>query len=367
VRVIQAPARFTGPTEVTAGDTRIQARRVVVATGSSPFVPPIPGLKEAGYYTNETIFYAERLPSHLIIIGGGPIGIEMAQAHRHLGAKVTVLVRSTVMPKDDPELVDVVRRQLADDGIEIMEGGTITGVEKTADGVAVKLKTPDDAAERRIQGSDVLVATGRRANVDGLDLEKAGIAYAPKGIAVDARLRTSNKKVFAVGDVTGGLQYTHMASYHAGVVIKNVLFRIPAKVDNRAVPWVTYTAPELAQVGHTEAEAKINGGDIRVLRWPYHENDRAQAEGLTDGMVKAVVTPNGKILGCGIVGTHAGELIHTWVLAISQNVKVGGIAQMIAPYPTLGEVSKRAAGSFYTPQLFSDRTRRIVRFLARFG
>lgn len=367
VKVIQAPGRFTGPTEVTAGDTRVIARRVVVATGSSAFVPPIPGLAEAGYHTNETIFYAERLPSHLIVIGGGPIGIELAQAHRHLGAKVTVLELFTIMPKDDPELVDVVRRQLHEDDIEILEGVTITGVEKTAGGVAVKFKTSDADAERRLDGSDILVATGRRANVDGLDLEKAGIAYSPKGIQVDARLRTSNKRVFAIGDVSGGFQFTHMAGYHAGIVIKNALFRLPAKVDGRAVPWVTYTTPELAQVGLTEVEAKKAAGDIRVLRWPYHENDRAQAEHATDGMVKAVVTPKGGILGCGIAGRHAGELIHSWVLAISQNVKIGGIAQMIAPYPTLGEVSKRAAGSFYTPQLFSDRTRKIVRFLARFG
>jgi len=170
-----------------------------------------------------------------------------------------------------------------------------------------------------------------------------------------------------VSTFAGGLQFTHMAGYHAGIVIKNALFRLPAKVDTRAVPWVTYTTPELAQVGLTEAEVKKTAGDIRVLRWPYHENDRAQAEGATEGMIKAVVTPNGNILGCGIVGAHAGELIHTWVLAISQNVKIGGIAQMIAPYPTLGEVSKRAAGSFYTPRLFSERTRKIVRFLARLG
>jgi pyruvate/2-oxoglutarate dehydrogenase complex dihydrolipoamide dehydrogenase (E3) component len=369
VRVIQAEGRFTGPDEVTAGETRIRARRFVVATGSSAFVPPIPGLEAAGYHTNETVFYADRLPSHLIVIGGGPIGIELAQAHRHLGAKVTVLELFTVMPKDDPELVDVVKKQLHEDGIEILEGVAIAGVDKARSGVAVRFrKSKDDAGESRIEGSHILVATGRRPNVDGLDLEKAGVNYSKKGIEVDARLRTSNKKVFAIGDVSGGLQFTHVAGYHAGIVIKNALFRLPAKVDTGAVPWVTYTSPELAQVGMTEAEArKAHGGDIRILRWPYHENDRAQAEGLTEGMVKAVVTPKGRILGCGIAGAHAGELIHTWVLAMSAKLKIGALAQMIAPYPTLGEVSKRAAGSFYTPQLFSERTRKIVRFLGRFG
>ena len=184
---------------------------------------------------------------------------------------------------------------------------------------------------------------------------------------MDARARTSNNKVSAMGDVSGGMQVTHVASYHAGVVLKNALFRLPAKVDTVAVPWVTYTTPELAQVGMTEAAAKEAGADFRVLRWPFAENDRAQTEGATEGMVKAVVRKNGRVLGCGIVGAHAGELIHTWVLAMSQKIKIGALAQMIAPYPTLGEVSKRAAGSFYTPQLFSERTRKIVRFLSRFG
>ncbi len=368
VKVIKAEARFTGRGEVEAGDTRIAARRFVVATGSSPFVPPIPGLDGAGFHTNETIFYADRLPDHLIVIGGGPIGIEMAQAHRHLGARVTVLEMFTVMPKDDPELVDVVRRQLANDGIDIHEGVNIKGVEKTPEGVAVHLEASEEAGEEKtIEGTHILVAAGRRANVQGLDLDKAGIRFSDKGIEVDARMRTSNKRVFAIGDVAGGLQFTHVAGYHAGIVLKNALFRWPAKADTRAVPWVTFTAPELAQVGMTEAEAKKSHADIRILRWPYHENDRAQAEGATDGMVKAVVTPRGRILGCGIVGRSAGELIQTWVLAMNQKMKIGALAQMVAPYPTLGEVSKRAAGSFYTASLFSERTRKIVRFLRRFG
>ncbi|MBT7942270.1 MAG: FAD-dependent oxidoreductase, partial [Alphaproteobacteria bacterium] len=371
VTVIQGFGRFVGPKEievVAEGDadpTHISARRFVIATGSRPFVPPIPGLDGVDYHTNETIFQGPILPDHLIVIGGGPIGIEMAQAHRHLGVRVTVLEMFSIMPKDDPELVAVVRRRLDEDGIDIIEGAAITGVEKTGTGIAVSLKDGDIA--RTIEGSHLLVATGRRANVDGVGLDAAGINASPQGIDVDARLRTSNKRVFAIGDVAGGLQFTHVAGYHAGVVIKNALFRWPAKADHRAVPWVTYTAPELAQVGLTEAEAKREHGDIRVLRWPYHENDRAQAEADTDGMVKAVVTPKGRILGCGIAGSHAGELIQTWVLAMSQNLKIGAVAQMIAPYPTLGEVSKRAAGSFYTPSIFSERTRKIVGFLRRFG
>ncbi|MGJ3260136.1 MAG: dihydrolipoyl dehydrogenase family protein [Rhodospirillales bacterium] len=366
VNVIQETGRFIDAGTVEAGDKRIAARRFVVATGSSPFVPPIPGLDGVEYYTNETVFYADALPAHLIVIGGGPIGIELAQAHRQLGCDVTVLEMFKIMPKDDPELVDVVRKQLDRDGVVIREGVKIARVEKTGDGIAVVLET--DGGEEKVTGTHLLVATGRRANVDGMGLEAAGIRYSPKGIEVDARLRTSNRKVFAIGDVAGGMQFTHVAGYHAGVVIKNALFRLPAKADHATVPWVTYTAPELAQVGLTEAQAKeTHGADIRILRWPYHENDRAQAEGETEGMVKAVTTKKGAILGCGIAGAQAGELIQTWVLAMSQKIKIGGVATMIAPYPTLGEVSKRAAGSFYTPSLFSEKTRKIVRFLAKFG
>jgi pyruvate/2-oxoglutarate dehydrogenase complex dihydrolipoamide dehydrogenase (E3) component len=371
VKVILGNACFTGPGEIQVegeGEgTRIEARRFVIATGSGPFVPPIPGLDGVDYLTNESVFQGPDLPDHLIVIGGGPIGIEMAQAHRHLGARVTVLEMFTIMPKDDPELVGVVRRRLDQDGIDIIEGAAISGVEKTPGGVAVSLKVGENGEPRAIEGSHLLVAAGRRVTVDGLGLDKAGIHFTDKGIDVDGRLRTSNKRVFAIGDVAGGLQFTHVAGYHAGVVLKNALFRWPAKADHRCVPWVTYTSPELAQVGLTEAEAKKEHGDIRVLRWPFHENDRAQAEAVTDGLIKAVVTPKGEILGCGIAGARAGELIQTWVLAMSENLKIGAVAQMIVPYPTLGEVSKRAAGSFYTPSLFSERTRKIVRFLRRFG
>lgn len=366
VNVIENAGRFIDSTTVEAGDTRIKARRFVIATGSSPFVPPIPGLEDIPYYTNETIFYAGELPTHLIVIGGGPIGIEMAQAHRHLGCDVTVLEVAKIMPKDDQELVEIARRQLDADGLKMREGVEILRLEKNGDGIAAILKSAD--GEERIEGSHLLVATGRRPNISELNLEAAGIDYSNKGIDIDARLRTSNKKVFAIGDVAGGLQFTHVAGYHAGIVIKNALFRLPAKADHSNIPWVTYTSPELAQVGLTDIQAKEKYGDnIRVLRWPFHENDRAQAEAETEGLVKAVTTKKGVILGCGIVGPHAGELIQTWVLAMSQKVKIGGIATMVAPYPTLGEVNKRAASSYYTQSLFSEKTRKIVKFLSKFG
>lgn len=365
VKVIQAPARFLNEREVEAGDHVIAARRFVVATGSAPLVPPIPGLDEVPYLTNESIFDLTRAVPHLLVVGGGPIGLEMAQAHARLGARVTVLEMARALPKDDPELAAVVLARLRQEGIAIHEETRVTGVENGAEGPVVI--TERDGETQRFAGSDLLLAVGRKANVDGLDLETAGIAFSPRGIDVDARLRTSNRRVYAIGDVAGGLQFTHVAGYHAGIVIRNALFRLPAKADNRAIPWVTYTDPELAHVGLTEAEARAQVGAVNVLRWPFAENDRARAERETDGFVKVVTTPKGRILGASIAGMHAGELIQPWILALAGNMKIGKLAGIVAPYPTLGEAGKRAAGSYFVPKLFSERTKKMVRFLTRFG
>lgn len=367
VQVIQQAALFTGPGEVTGADgTRVRARRFVIATGSSPAAPPISGLDAVDYLTNETVFSLRACPDHLIIVGGGPIGLEMAQAHRRLGARVTVLEAFKIMGPDDRELAAVVQARLVEEGVEILEGAAVQQVEKTATGVAATVEY--EGAERRIEGSHLLVAAGRSPNLDGLDLEAAGIEYSRKGIEVDDRLRTSNKKIFAVGDVASRYQFTHVAGYHAGIVIRNALFRQPAKVKYNAVPWVTYTDPELANVGLTEAAAREQHGDaVRVVTASFAENDRARAEDRTEGFIKVVTGRRGRILGAGIVGHHAGELLQPWILAISQNMKIGAMAGIIAPYPTMGEINKRAAGNYYTPSLFSARTRWIVRFLARFG
>lgn len=371
VRVTRAKAGFTGPDTVEAGGTVIKARRFVIATGSSPAVPPIPGLARDGetggvpFLTNETIFDLAVRPDHLIVIGGGPIGCELAQAHRRLGARVTLIEAQSLLPKDDPELVDFVRRRLRRDGIEILEGAKVARVEGGAGNLAVAVLT--DGGERRIAGSHLLVATGRKPSVDGLDLKAAGVEYTPQGITVDDRLRTTNKRIFAIGDVTGGYRFTHVAGYHAGIVIRNALFRLPAKVDYRAVPWVTYTDPELANVGLTEQQAVSRGGPIRILRWPFHDNDRAQTEHETEGLVKVIATKSGHVLGAGIVGAQAGELIQLWGLVIAKRLKLGDVAGMIAPYPTRGEASKRAAMSFYAPKLFAPFTRRLVQLLGRLG
>ncbi|HUT49287.1 MAG TPA: FAD-dependent oxidoreductase [Alphaproteobacteria bacterium] len=365
VQVIEAEGKFTGPREVVAGGMRIRAKRFVVATGSRAGVPPIEGLDTTPFLTNETIFERTAAPEHLVVIGGGPIGLEMAQAHRRLGARVTVLEMAAILANDDPELVDILRTLLRAEGIEIHEGVRVLKTGRKGNGITVTIEA--DGKQTTIEGSDLLVAAGRAPNVDGLDLEKAGIDYSRKGITTDARLRTSNKRVYALGDVAGGPQFTHIAGYHAGIAIRNMLFRLPAKVDYGAMPWVTYTAPELAHVGLSEAGARAKGEDVTILRWPFAENDRAQAERETDGLIKAITNKKGRILGATILGAHAGELILPWVLAVGNGMKIGKMAGMIAPYPTLGEVSKRAAGSYYMPKLFSERTRKIVRFLLKFG
>lgn len=362
VQVILERARFTGPTEVVAGGRTIRARRFVLATGSRPAVPPIPGLADVPYLTNETVFENRVRPDHLLVLGGGPIGCELAQAHRRLGAAVTILDIGPILPREDPELVAVLRARLLAEGVVIRDRVEVARVEP---GPVVVLGGP--GGEERIAGSHLLVATGRRPTVDGLGLEAAGIRHSPKGIEVDARLRTSNPRVWAIGDCTGGPQFTHLAGWQAGIVIRNVLFRLWARGTPAALPRVTFTDPEIASVGLLAGEARAQGLEHRVLDWPLAQNDRAQAERRTEGRIRLVAGRRGRILGVSIVAPHAGELLLPWVLAIERGLGVGALAAVLAPYPTLSEISKRAAGSWYTPTLFSERTRRLVRLLARLG
>ncbi len=363
VNVIEGSARFTGPREIEVNGQKIRARRFVIATGSSPMVPPIPGLEAVPYLTNETVFDHDQEMAHLIVIGGGPIGVEMAQAHRRLGSAVTIVEMARMLPNDDPELTAVVQDCLAREGIDIRTGVTAESVASAAGGVAVTLDSGD-----LVRGSHILVAAGRKANLADLNLEAARVDYSPKGITVDRGLRTSNRKIYAIGDVTGGLQFTHVAGHHAGVVIRSALFRLPAKAKKTAhIPWVTYTDPELAHVGLREEAARALHGDINILRFPFGENDRAQAERDADGMIKIVTARNGKVLGVSMVGPHAGDLLQPWVMAVNQGLKIGAMAGAIWPYPTFGEVGARAAGSYFIPKLFTDRTRAIVRFLTKFG
>jgi pyruvate/2-oxoglutarate dehydrogenase complex dihydrolipoamide dehydrogenase (E3) component len=366
VRVIEGVARFSDKDTVSVGDEiAIKARRFVVAAGSSPSLPPIPGLKDTPYLTNETIFDLTVCPQHLIVIGAGPIGLELAQAFRRLGAAVTVLEAAQPLAREDPEAARIVLRQIARDGVALRTGVSITRVEADVAGCAVVLAGA--AGDERVPGSHLLIATGRHPNVEGLGLDVAGIAFGPSGIAVDRGLRTSNRRVYAIGDVAGGPQFTHAANYHAGLVVRNALFRLPVRVDDSLIPRVTFTDPELAHVGLTEQEARKAYKVIRVLRWPLSENDRAQAERDTRGHIKAVTDRNGRILGATIVGTAAGELIATWALALSNRLNIRAVAETVVPYPTLAEIGKRAAITYFTPRLTSPWVRRILRLLRRFG
>jgi pyruvate/2-oxoglutarate dehydrogenase complex dihydrolipoamide dehydrogenase (E3) component len=361
VRVLKEEARFVGRSELAAGPWRITAPRIVLATGSRPALPTIPGLPGAPHFTNETIFANRTLPEHLLVIGGGPIGLEMAQAHRRLGARVTVLEAAEFLAHDDGELVAVVRARLRAEGIDLRAGVKIGRVDATGGTIAVILEDGE-----RLEGSHLLVAAGRTPTVDALALDLAGIAHTRQGITVDRSLRTTNRRVWAIGDCNGLYAFTHMAGYEASLFIRGALFRAPARFDRSIVPWTTFTDPELAHVGLTERHARERHGDaVRVLRWHFADNDRAHTERATAGLVKAIVDRRGRVLGASIVARGAGELIQPWCLALSKRLKISALASFVPPYPTLGEASKRAAGSFYTDALFGPRTRWLVRWLSR--
>ncbi len=362
VQVIRQAGHFTDARTVKTEDgTRIRARRFVIATGATAFIPPVTGLDDVPYLTNETLWQLRERPTHLLIMGGGPIGCEMALAHMRLGCKVTVIQRSTLLPKDDPELVDLLRRRLISAGISLREGVSVDAAAKNGAALTLTLSNGET-----LSGSHLLVATGRKPSTDNLNLAAAGIETERGAVKTDARMLSTNRRVYAIGDVAGGPQFTHAAGYQAGVVLKRALFGLFwTKADHGLMPWVTYTDPELAHIGLNEAMAREKHGNIRILRWPFTDNDRAVATGRTEGLVKAITTPKGRVLGCSILGADAGELILPWCLAVQNRLKIGALAQVVAPYPTLSEASKRAAGSFYTPSLFSTRTRKVVRAVQR--
>lgn len=366
VQVVQAEARFRDPRTVVAGDYEIRARRFVIATGSSPLVPPIPGLGEVDYLTNETIFDLARRPGHLVVIGGGPVGLELAQAYRRLGSQVTVIEAQNALGREDPELAAIALARLRADGVDIRENTNVVRVERRGrNGVRVLVEREGSAAT--IDGTHLLLAAGRAANVRGLDLEKARIRFDARGIKVGDSLRTSNRRVYAIGDAAGGMQFTHVAGYHGGLVLRPLLFRLRARQNPHIIPRVTYTEPEIAHVGLGEDEARAKHGRISVLRWPYSENDRAQAERQTEGFVKVIAGKGGRILGAGIVGANAGELTGLWALALSKDMRLRDLAGFVPPYPTMTEIGKRAAISYFAPSARLPSVRRLVRFLRRFG
>ncbi|MDO6484646.1 dihydrolipoyl dehydrogenase family protein [Shimia thalassica] len=361
VRVIEDYGAFTGPNEVQAGPFSITARRIVIATGSSPMVPPIPGLADVPYLTNETLFELREKPDHLLIIGAGPIGLEMAQAHRRLGCKVTVIEGDKALGRDDPETAAFVLDALKEEGVQIEEKALAAQISEVEG--EIRVETQDG---RSFAGSHLLVAVGRKPNLDRLNLSAAGIDTTRAGIKVDDSLKTSNRKVYAIGDVTGGKQFTHVAGYHAGVIIRSALFGLPAKQRTDHIPHATYTDPELAQIGPTEAEARETHGDkLEVVRFDLHHNDRLIAERKAKGLIKVMVV-KGRPVGVSIAGHQAGEHINLWALAIANKLKMGAVAAMVSPYPTVGEIGKRAAGAYFSPRLFdSAKVKRVVGFVQR--
>ncbi|MCE8535606.1 FAD-dependent oxidoreductase [Ruegeria pomeroyi] len=361
VRVIREYGHFVSRTEVQAGPHLIAARRTVIATGSTPLIPPIPGLDSVPYLTNETLFDLRERPEHLLIIGGGPIGLEMAQAHVRLGCKVTVIEAARALNREDPEAAALVLANLRAEGVEIAEETAAAQIHGRAGAIEVV------SAEGRIfAGTHLLVAVGRKASTDRLNLDAAGVETTRTGIRVDASLRTSNRRVYAIGDVAGGLQFTHVAGYHAGVILRSALFGLPSKARTDHIPRATYTDPELAQIGLTEAEARDTHGDrVELARFDYLHNDRAIAERRTEGFIKVMVV-RGRPVGVTIVGHQAGEHANLWSLALANNLKMSQVAAMVSPYPTIGEISKRAAGAYFSPRLFENQTvKRVVGLVQR--
>ncbi len=362
ITVVRGEASFRDSGTVVANGNVYEARRFVIATGSRAAIPPIPGLESVPYFTNETLFDNKVLPSHLIIIGAGPIGIEMGQAFRRLGSAVTVVEGREPLAKDDPELADVVLAVLRSEGVQILSRSPVRAVRHHINGVAVEIEGAV------IEGSHLLLATGRRPNTEGLGLDAAGIAHSAKGITVDGGLKTTNRRVYAIGDVTGGPQFTHAASHQAGLVIRNALFRLRVRHDPKSIPWVTFSDPELAQAGLTEAAARrIHGDAIKVLRSPFARNDRALTEAATNGLVKVIASPRGGILGVGIAGANAGELIQPWLVAMASGLTLKSMIGVVLPYPTRGEANHRAAINFFSSLATNPWVRRVINMLGRFG
>jgi pyruvate/2-oxoglutarate dehydrogenase complex dihydrolipoamide dehydrogenase (E3) component len=363
VRVIKGHASFKDRRTVSVGDTDIRARRFVIATGSMPSVPPVPGLEQSPYFTGETIFTLGERPTHLIVIGAGPHGLKLAQAFRRLRSEVTVLDAAQPLSTSDPEAAAIVVTALERDGVVIRGGLKIAQIDCAVGAVTVTLEGGETIA-----GTHLLVAAGRKANTAGLNLEAAGVAFNAAGIIVNKKLQTKNGRVYAIGDVAAGQpRSAQAAQYHAGLVIRHALFRQSVRAETSAVPSLIGTAPELAQVGLSESEAHRRGLKIRIMRWPYHDNDRAQIERETHGHIKVITTTKGKIVGVTIVGAQAGELISMWTLAIAQGLNIRAISGVVMPYPTLSEIGKRAAIDYFTPSLTSSWLRRIIVWLRVFG
>ena len=365
-QVISERARFKNARTVESDTTEVRAKRFVIATGSRAAAPPIPGLDKVDYLTNENIFSVETLPEHLLVIGSGPIGLELGQSFRRFGSEVTIFDISTPLGRSEPEHVDILVNALEEEGVTFRAPTNIKEIKSTETSVTIVL----DGGEE-ITGSHLLVAAGRRPVMDGLNLDAARIKYDRRGIETDDYLRTTNKRVWAIGDVSGKGGLTHAANFHAGQVSKNFYFAPPGvnvKCITDRMPAVIYSEPELANIGMTEAQAREAGTFDRAVHWEMEENDRSIAELTTEGAVKIICGKKGKILGASIVGPQAGELIHMISVAMANNVKISGLSQIISPYPTRSEAVKRAASSYYTEMLFGEgsKFKKLAKLWTRF-
>ncbi len=369
--VITGEARFVSRSTVAVGEQTIKARRFIIATGARSVTPAIPGLDAITCLTDASLASATRRPPRLIVLGGGATGVAMAQAMARLGSAVTLVDAATMLEGDDPEAVAILRRALLREGVVLHERTQVLRAEPIRGGVRLILDGGESGAERIVEGTHLLLATAPTPTIEALDLELAGIVVEDGGIRVDRGLRSSNRRVYAIGDCIGGslagARGGHVAEEQARLVLRNALFRMPGRFEPGLIPKVTLTQPEVASVGLSEDAARAKAGAIRVLRWPYAESARAQAERQSEGFVKLVTDAKGRLLGVTIVGARAGELIATWGLALKMRLRAQDMAELVAPYAALADVSKRAATSFLTPLATSPGLRRLIGFLRRFG
>jgi len=352
VDVFLGEGQFTGPDTVAVEGSTLHFKKAVIATGARAVHPDLPGLEQTGFRTNETIFNLTERPDHLIVLGGGPIGCELAQAFRRLGSAVTIIARSDFLSKEDPEASALLAQIFEREGIEVLRHAAVLQVEKTAAGRSQVVVKVDDQ-ERVVEGDEILVGAGRAPNVDGLGLEKAGVKYDPQlGVSVNDRLQTANKNIYAAGDCCMMYKFTHAADAAAQMVVQNALFGGRKKLSDLTMPWCTYTDPEIAHVGLYQREAWARGFQTETFRFNLSDNNRAEMDGEDDGFVKILV-PKGKdkILGATIVASHAGDLISEISVAMAAGMGLSGLSGVIHPYPTQAEAIKGAATNWRKTRL----------------
>ena len=350
---------------VEADGRRISAKHWIIATGSSPATPPVEGLAGVPYWTNKTVFSQRMLPPRLIVLGGGPIGLEIAQAFGRLGSQVVIVeFMDQILGPEDADMADILKARLETEGVEIHTATKAVRAQMRGSAIALTVAPAGgDGETTTIEGDAIFIATGRKPNIDGLGLDAAGVTFTNRGIPTDARMRTNVSHIYACGDVNGRLPFTHVAGYEAGIALTNAVLHLPRKADYGKIGWCTYTDPEVASIGFNEKRARKEGLDYRIIEERFADNDRALAEGEPIGKIKILLDGKDKLLGCQIIGAHAGELIHEWIVAVNGGVKLSTLAGAVHVYPTLSEISKRVSGRVFADKIFSDRTKSILKFL----